>query len=344
MSYQLLQVGKVWHYRFQIGRHREQRSTRERQRRAADAIAAKAYALARLRVRGDEAEPTLSALIERWLAVHEGIASRSHLRAVATLGRLHTYGLGERLIGDLATAPIETARAQHLRGRAPASGNQWLALIKLMINWAIRRGMLERCPFKVKMLKVQKSPRAILPLGATQAWLGAIDAYAAAKGRGYLSSAARLMIGCGLRESEIISARWEWLDWQRRSYTPGLTKGREAVAVLMPVWLAEHLAPARMASGLIVRSSDGLPLRPGFFRAAMAAANLACGTPGITPHRLRGSYATQLSEAGVPVQTIQHLMRHKDIKTTLGYLEINLELVAGAQARIAAQMGIVSKL
>lgn len=50
-----------------------------------------------------------------------------------------------------------------------------------------------------------------------------------------IRTAVRLMLGLGLRESETITARWEWLDIGRQTYTPGRTKGREADPLPVPV-------------------------------------------------------------------------------------------------------------
>ena len=65
MSYTLLKVGRVWHYRYQIKRRRIQRSTRESNKRLADAIAHKAYSVAQQEQRGESTIPTLLELIKK---------------------------------------------------------------------------------------------------------------------------------------------------------------------------------------------------------------------------------------------------------------------------------------
>jgi integrase len=75
----------------------------------------------------------------------------------------------------------------------------------------------------------------------------------------------------------------------------------------------------------------------------MAKVNVQLGIKGLTPHRLRGTYATLLSEMGVPVQDIQKIMRHKDIKTTMAYLETNLERVRKAQNDLAQRTGMARR-
>jgi len=176
-----------------------------------------------------------------------------------------------------------------------------------------------------------------LPVSRAGQWLAAIDDYA--RDRPELSLAVRLMFGLGLRESEVITSRWEWVDWDRRTYCPGLTKGREADPVPIPLWLFNYLSATRQAVGLIVRNSNGNAFGPGFVRRAMQAANAACQIDGLTPHRLRGTFATLLSERGLPVQTVQRLLRHKSPLTTMRYLEVNLSAAVDAQATIAQLAG-----
>lgn len=44
------------------------------------------------------------------------------------------------------------------------------------------------------------------------------------------------------------------------------------------------------------------------------------------PHSLRHSFATHLIESGTDIQTVQKLMGHKDVKTTLGYVHVTQKL------------------
>jgi integrase/recombinase XerC len=338
LSYQLFRVGSVWHYRFQISGARVQRSTREKVKHRADAVAARAYNKARLWARGDEPVPSLRELVVQWLAVHTPTASSAHVKNVETFGRLHLYELGDVMVDEMTTEQVELARIQHLETHAPASANHWLKILKTVCNWGVRRKVIPVIPWSVKMLKVQKRPRTMLPIEKTAAWLAHVDELA--RGEAGISIAVRMMLGIGLRESETLTARWEWLDWSRAVYTPGITKGREAAPIPVPVWLLEYLRRSRRSSGPIVSAERRRAFAPGFARRVMEAANASCGIKGLTPHRLRGTFATLLSEQGVPVQTIQRMLRHKDVRTTMHYLEENLEIAARAQHEIAARAGI----
>lgn len=337
MSANVFKKGAVWHYRFQVGGDRVQRTTRLRSRACAEAFAQEQFDAAVLRANGGEPVPTLAAMAESWMDVHQPIVSDSHYRSVETFQRLHLYGLGPKQISDITTEDVELARNMHLKDHSAATANHWLRILKLLTMWAVRRKILKQSPWKVQMMKVQKRPRSILAVDIALMWFGAIDK--ASRREPAIGTAVRLMFGLGLRESESISARWEWIDWQRKTYTPGITKGREAEPVPLADWLIDHLAPMRKSDGLIAAKKDGDQLPNGFARAPMRIANTACSIKGITPHRLRGTFATLLSEAGVSIQNIQAVMRHKSPLTTMAYLEKNREKAAIAQDEIAKKIG-----
>lgn len=338
MSYQLFRVGKVWHYRFQIDGARVQKSTRETIKREADAIAEKAYERAKLWARGGESVPTLIELVAFWLDVHRPTVSAAHSKVVETFGRLHLYDLADVEISNITTEMVERARISYLETHAPASANQWLNVLRLLCRWAIRRKMIPSLPWSVKLLKVQKRPRATLPVPTATKWLAAVDERAGAHGP--VAIAVRLMLGIGLREVETTTARWEWMDWERRTYTPGITKGREADPVPVPDWLYAYLFALHAPAGLMVHRSDGGACAPGFTRKIMLEANSACGIGHVTAHRLRGTFATLLSEQGAPIHMVKRALRHKNINTTMAYLESNMDLVSRAQQRIATITGL----
>lgn len=341
MSANVFKVGTIWHFRFQVGGRRVQRSTRLRNRARAETFAQAVYDEAVVEANGGKPVPTLDQLVGDWLVVHRPISSTAHIASVETFRRLHMYQLADMRISEIDTEHVETARNEHLQDHRPATANHWLRILKLLTLWAVKREILARSPWKVSMIKVQKRPRAVLPLAIAKAWFEAVDK-ASNKVPG-VGIAVRLMFGLGLREGESASARWEWVDWQRSTYTPGITKGREAEPVPMAGWLRDELAAIRKDEGLIATRNDGRQFESGFARNAMRRANAACSTKGITPHRLRGTFATLLSEAGVPIQTIQKVMRHKSFTTTMGYLEKDLNTAAQAQDKIGAIIGFVRR-
>ena len=211
MSANVFKKGDTWHYRFQVAGVRTQRSTRMKSRRRAEEVAQREYDAAVVRANGGQPVPTLEQLIEVWIAVHRPVASAAHIRSVDTFRRLHLYDLGDRRIDAITTAHVELARNLHLHDHKPASANHWLRILKLLTMWAVKREILAASPWRVKMLKVQKKPRAFLPIDVARTWFDAVDE--ATQRSPSVGTAVRLMFGLGLRESEAASARWEWTDW-----------------------------------------------------------------------------------------------------------------------------------
>lgn len=327
--------GKYWHYRFQIKPFpRVQRSTRLRHPGRAQQLATKAYEDALLLANGGKPIPTLQQVIDRWVAKRAPTLSTAYVDSVEIFARLHLYGMGQLRIDRIDKDIVESARLEHLKGRSKATANHWLRILKMLINYA---DALPKLPFKLPAFKLQKTPRFMLPISAAEAWFAAVDH--SSRRRPGVGVLVRMMLYLGLREAEAITARWEWFDWERKTYTPGVTKGREADPLPVDDRLLDYLLPIRQAHGLVAGRADGSPLPKGFAVNAMKSASKTCGVSHITPHRLRGTIATLMSERGNSIQNIQAFLRHKDPLTTMAYLEKNMDQTRRAQGEISDGIG-----
>lgn len=320
------------------GSPRTQRTTKESRIEPAWTEALRLYGEAKMRARGEEPEPTLGQLVEQWVEAHTLCLSPSHVQNVERFGKLHLGGLAPLRLSQLSTALVEEARAEFLKTHVKSFANQWLAYLKLTCHWAIRRKMIRQMPFDVSKLKIKRRPKLLLPAPKTCSWLAEVDALI--EHEPMIGLAIRLMMGLGLRGREAREARWEWMDFEHKTYTPGNTKGGEAWPRRIPDWLLDILRPVAKPFGPMLVTSQGDLVSAARVQRVVDAACRAAEIPRITAHRLRGTYATWLSEEGVPIQDIAKALGHKDIRTTEGYLEVDMSRVAWAQERIAARLGL----
>jgi integrase len=224
-------------------------------------------------------------------------------------------------------------------GRSPVTVNDMLKILKLLVNFAVKQGHLKSLPFKVDFLRVQEKPRPTLAAPKVQEFLAGVDR---TTGSIHVRVMLRVMVGLGLRESEVLGMRWEWFDVENQTYTVGKAKGKEARVLPVPVWLwsAVHAMP-KVLSEWVFPAEDGKPHRPQFCKKALKRVCLDLGLGNVTQHRLRATFATLHSEAGTPIPEIQGMLGHKNVATTMIYVETSPEAKRQAQETLRRKLGLV---
>lgn len=192
---------------------------------------------------------------------------------------------------------------------------------------------LEVAP-KIKLERAQKKRKPYIPIDQIETFLAEIDRTENL----HVSVAVRAMLSMGLRESEALGMKWDNFNWSENTYCPDKTKGKECQ------WLAFDEATAgwfkkvqeenlERKSEWVIPAEDGLPHRKQFTKKAIARAGTKIGVK-LSPHRLRGSYATLLAKDGASAFVIQNSLRHKDIKTSEGYIELGIEDIKKANSKL----------
>lgn len=136
------------------------------------------------------------------------------------------------------------------------------------------------------------------------------------KSRGWQRLALVLLYCTGCRVSELVDMRYEDIEGNR-----GFIRGkgdRERVAFLSPT-----------ALGLLGSGSG--PVLPVRTRKSVSRAMKAM--LGVSPHKIRHSFATHLLEAGADLRVIQELLGHSSIETTQIYTRVNAKQLREAHAK-----------
>jgi len=339
----LSKVGNFWHYRFEFDGQVHHGSTRcQTLEEAKKWLRAFRNGLA-LREVGVRATPTLETIVKSWKEAHSKSVSPKHLHYVTATAESHFADLLKLRLNQITTEQVTRVREIYIKSpdHSPGGANSIIKVLNLLMGWAIENDYLSKRPYKVKKLRVQQPHRPVLPPEYIQPFLAEVD-----RSRNpHVHTAIRLMIGLGIREAEALGAKWEWIDWSRSTYTPGKTKGRETVPIPLPSWLKDHLEilTNKNIEGLILPLDAEEAHRPQFTKKAIARAGKSVGISKLTPHRMRATFATMHHDLGTPIVQIQRMLRHKDILTTMRYIEDSLKGLHEAQEMVARKMGFGRK-
>lgn len=332
MPKDLTKRGRFWHYQFWIGGHCYRGTTRCEDLATAKLVLAEIRRDTVLGAHGLDKAPTLLAAAEAWMEAKRKL-SASHLRiakqALADFQDLHSLPLDR-----ITDHRLEEWRNRYMDTHSPASANNRLRYLKAWCRWAIKR-----VPFTLKPVKFQQKARPILKAGQVLAFLRAVN-QGNRDGR-QARCAIRIMLATGMRESEILGMRWDWLDTERGVYEVHKAKSKRARLIPVPEWALEPLLILpRTVSGLVFPAEDGKPHRQGWLRQAFERAGREAGLPKLSNHRLRASFATIQSVMGTELKEIQAILGHASITTTMVYIETDMDRKKAAQERMARGMGL----
>jgi integrase len=148
------------------------------------------------------------------------------------------------------------------------------------------------------------------------------------------STAIRMGLFLGLRSCEVVRAKWCCINWNTKEFRNLQTKGKESEVIpicdemydaLLKLKKLRELATGEPVSpfGYIFCYQDGKPRLETFFRTALVRAGVSVLGHKLSSHDLRRSFITTLHKNGVPLDTIRKLARHRNIQTTMEYIQVS---------------------
>ena len=138
----------------------------------------------------------------------------------------------------------------------------------------------------------------------------------------------KLIYSAGLRRSEIIHLSPSDLDWENMQITVRQGKGnKDRHTVLARALRADYLLYTKQYEPgpfLFFGRDKNIPITPSLLRWAMDKAIERAGiTKNVHLHSLRHSFASHLLSLNTDIVTLQKLLGHEDIRTTMVYLHLN---------------------
>ena len=173
-----------------------------------------------------------------------------------------------------------------------------------------------------------------------------------------------LLLSTGMRRSEIAQISLEDLDLENRQLlvhgkgakervVPLADQAVAAIEQYLPhrVQMVRPPSEAAMAAGgtrlatqsrhLFVSAWKGQPIHGRCINRMLRIVIRKAGLQGqgITPHKLRHTFATHLIRNGVDIRTVQELLGHADIGTTARYLHSDVRTKLAAVEKLAGMLG-----
>jgi integrase len=148
----------------------------------------------------------------------------------------------------------------------------------------------------------------------------------------------------GMRQGELKGLQWSSIDWQNQSLAVrhsrcdyrkelGSPKSNRERHIPLDIDVYEMLHKRKKSTGYVFIDTDKEPFDDKRLNRRLTTICKKAGLRKITWHILRHTFASQLAMRGVPMTTVQQLMGHSNITTTMRYAH-----VAPSTLRIAIEM------
>ncbi len=220
--------------------------------------------------------------------------------------------------------------------------------LRTFYKFLIRHGAVESSPIKnLSLPKLEKRLPKFLTIQQMKDLLAApaklLETRKLKKGAGRPISAAACLrdlavletiYSCGLRVSELCGLRVDDIDWTEQLVrVRGKGKkerlvpvGEPALKAIQNYWSALKQPPAGLSPVFFAETKKHAPLNPLQLSRRLKQYLIIAGLdPGLTPHKLRHSYATHLLDAGADLRSVQELLGHAHLITTQIYTHVTTE-------------------
>ena len=207
--------------------------------------------------------------------------------------------------------------------------------LRHLLNKAILWGYLKRNPAReVDKLRVKEKKIRFLTIEEVSTFLSACSSL--------MKPIFLTAIHTGLRKSELFRLEWEDIDFDRRyvmvsNKKEAHTKNYRNREIPMTSQLVDEFkklkAESKNGDGHVFVKHDGTPHR-GEVRRPLESVIKQTGLKRFTLHDLRHTFASHLVMEGVDLPTVQKLMGHANISTTMIYAHLAPDHLKNAIQRL----------
>jgi len=233
---------------------------------------------------------------------------------------------GKMQLTQITTHTIEQYKALLLKeGVTPKTIKNRLTVLNKCLTTAYEWLELETAPPKIKWPKCPPARTDYLSPDECELLLS----HAEGTVREMLLTALRT----GMRQGELKGLQWSDVDWQSRNIvvrhsrcdyrkTLGSPKSNRERYIPIDVDVYEVLHKRKKSTGYVFLDADGEPFDNKRLNRRLAAICKRAELRKVTWHVLRHTFASHLAMRGVPLTTVQTLLGHSNITTTMRYAHV----------------------
>ncbi|WP_066273218.1 tyrosine-type recombinase/integrase [Hydrogenophaga palleronii] len=284
--------------------------------------------------------PTLAEFIRDTYMPHIRV-HRRNIQSTVSLIRLHVLPrFGACRLDEITPKMISEAHEQmKLKGYAPAMANRLPVLFSIMFNLAHRmkvQGATSNPAKSVQLLQVNNMKERFLTAEEVQRLRGVLEACPYAQMRVIVPLL--LMLGC--RKRELLEARWEHVDLERRVWHIPMSKSGRARNIPLSSSAIEVFRSLERWEGCPYVVPNPATLRPwGNLHHQWDAIRKRAGLDGVRIHDLRHSFASNLVNSGRSIYEVGKLLGHSQVKTTQRYAHLSDTVLMSAMEEAANSVG-----
>lgn len=279
----------------------------------------------------DESRWTIAKLWGLYQECHPPKNAKSHSADVSRFERYLRVPFGNKTVDEITTADIDVLRSKMSQaGKSPATIHRVLDLLRLLMNFAVTRGICLPYTARFEMPKLDNQKTEMLSDEQLERLLQALDEEPDQNAAALM----RIALLTGLRPSSLFGLQWKDCDFERGFFLLQGEHQKNGTTSAIPMSEAAKtvlLSIERTKSPYVFPGKDG-GKRKVFRRIANRVKKKAGLPEDYRPlYCLRHNFASRLASSGkVDMYALQKCMGHKDAKMTQRYAHLHDEALRRA--------------
>ena len=216
-------------------------------------------------------------------------------------------------------------------GKSPGTINKYLVLLRYIFNLAIKwevPGLAINPTKNLALLQVDNKRQRFLTSDEAESLINAVRN----SENIVLEPIVSMLLITGARKREVLDARWEYIDWQRRLWKLPITKAGKARYVPLCAAALELLESRKQPSGhsgfIFPNPKTDKPFSSVYY--SWDTARKQAGLDDLRMHDLRHSFASFLINGGRSLYEVQQILGHSNSSMTQRYAHLAHETLLDA--------------